>query len=188
MHRWRYLELTTTSTKQKKQNSLKPGEILAYTGTQEEDLAILKWYFELIALNELEVFTTENTHTPFAFLQMLQQPNVFLYTVDGSFSIIHVALFIPFLSGACVSVWTSPSSRGSKGHIIFAQKTLEASLKTWPVIVAITKHDHLADLFEKAGFIWLERIDYLIDGEAANLLSITKEGYEQADFSSLGGD
>lgn len=162
--------------------------IIAYSGTPDDDLRIMQWYLRMLQDGEFNEFMADNVNTLGQFYAVINRPeSTLLYECDNN-GILQTALFEPFFKSVCASIWTIKSLRGTSRQIAFMHAILAAAYNVWPSIVALVRHDWIATMHAKAGFKIAGELPYLSGSDPTTILYATKEMYENSHFYKLGGN
>ena len=161
--------------------------IHGYRSTPEEDFMIYLWWVEMRASGELaEIFST-NCQALGNFYPLFKPPNLLFYKADAKGP--QLMLWAsPLLSAISVGIWLAPRSRIDTEVYRAVQIIYHALFQAYPVNVGITKREKLLTTFEGLGYNTVGKIDGLLDGEAAWIVHLSKESFENSKLNPANVD
>ena len=152
-----------------------------YHGTPDEDIIIAKWWDSMFGTPEFSDLVASTAHSLSAFYTMFRPPNMMAYTVrDAAIESAHWAEPVSTSDKAVFfSSWCAESLRGTKRQAVLMTTIYELLFNMdKSVILGITKQEKLLDLHRKLGYVILDPVPYLFDGDSAWIMYLTREGFE----------
>lgn len=158
-----------------------------YQQQPSEDTLLLRWWMDIVDNGDIDKLLPRRLQRLPIFLNIMQPPNVLVYSKDVDNRIWLAAWFEELFGGAIVlmGLWVHPDMRATKKVVSVTGVVYEIALAIWPTIFGVTVTD-LLDVHMKLGYTVLGEFEKLWDGESAGqLVCLTKEGFDKG---YLGGE
>lgn len=150
-----------------------------YQKTEEQDLRLLQWWQHLIETKELESTYTAEARCLSKFYKLFDSPRVCAFGADAHG--IYMAFTLePLLNVAYCSLWVKENYRTHKAVYKEVKLCYEKALENYPVLVGITRHEHLLAEHVKWGYTVVGQIPHMIDGQTAWIVTLTRDGFDAA--------
>jgi len=150
-----------------------------YEPGPEEDLLLLQLYSTMVQAGDLEKAFTSPMKSLTTFMARLQPPSILVYEADKD-GMWFVAWFDYILSALTLGLWVREDYRDQpKTTAPLLQESLRAIFGLTPVIVAITRDPKVVKSAQLFGFQKHGIIPHIWEGEAAYIMSVTKEDFEK---------
>lgn len=157
--------------------------MIAYQPNEQNDLLLAKLWHDIRAAGDLDRLLMPRARTLSGFYGLFRLPTVLVFETDDS-GIWLAMWFEPIMSGAFVGLWIAPRMRHTKAAVDRVLEAQEIALRSWPVLIAVTKQENLLDEFARFGYDKLCAIPALFGGESAWITALTKEtldGYRRSE-------
>jgi hypothetical protein len=163
-------------------------DVEVYQPCLEHDVAFLRWWEEMIASGDFEKVFASNRRTPTSFMETFAPPTLCVFSRDdkGMWIVVWWHLFAGMDSGAFMHYWCREDMRGARKQLHVSQLVYDFAMDTWPVVIGLTKHEHLLRIHRKIGYNILGKIPKLLEGEDMWVLYLTPEDWNNGRLANVG--
>ena len=150
-------------------------QLVSYNIQQHEALAVA-WFFHLRQTGDLDRVFFKDNHTITAFLNWCGNYAKLAFKSDAK-GICFAAWIRPILNAAEFGLWIREDKRQSPSSLRCLYEAFDEIFDHYPVIMGVSKQQHLRDIHEKFGYKFGANIPNAWDGHAIQVYYLTKEAY-----------
>lgn len=154
--------------------------ITLYQSSTAIDCTLVRWWEHLNQTGDFDLIFTDRLRPLAHFMSNFQPPNIAFFGQDHEppYDIWLAVWFAPFSdtnSGVFMHYWCDKPKRGTPLHLQATHLVYDIATQCWPVIVGITRHEHLLGLHRKLGYNIVGQIPQMLDGQDVWVLYLTRE-------------
>ena len=157
--------------------------IKVYEGSQEDSMALLRWYNELLATGDLEKVLFPGTHILGEFMAYFHSGKVRLVYIPDDAGAMKLVTWGEGLANGLImfSLWMRPVFAHSRAGVQAAYDLYREIFEIFTVIQGITKQERLLKLHKKWGYEVVAKIPGIWAGvEDGWLVQLTKDNFYAA--------
>jgi hypothetical protein len=159
--------------------TIDPNEIHIMAPSVERDFLLLSWWNTLIEDGELfDVFAEDTASTPSGFLSLFAAPTTTMFYQRDDAGLTVVMWFEPFMGNAALGMWARKDYRHRHwwSTLLTVLRWVFADV---PLVLYITKRQHVVDSSLAVGFTSMGEMPYLYRGVTGYIAYMTREMFEE---------
>ncbi len=155
-----------------------PGEELmlhSYTPTSLHDWLLIDLWGKMQRDGSLQGAMFSSVQSLLPFCQLLAKPSTRLaMDHDGPY---FCAWVEPMMTGVSLGLWIREDKRKSRQCLVFSHEVLDELLKTYQVVLVVTRDKTTSQFHKHFGFLFACEIPYIYEGDTAYISYLTQESY-----------
>lgn len=143
------------------------------------DVLLLQWWNTLHETNEVaDIFDAQAASTPSSFLSLFANPTTVMFYRADDAGLKVVIWFEHFMGNAALGLWAREDYRHAQSwpDVIEAMRAVFAEV---PLVLYMTKHDHVMRSGSAIGFKSMGVMPYLYRGDHSHVAYMTREMFEE---------